>query len=189
MIKFKLILFIIILFIVPLINASICDINKYQNNITISDSIDPDGKGSDCRATLSRDGLFLDIKNMTRQESFYNVSFMNLGFEGEYNAFIECNNTDEVYFSECNFVLEENRLTPMSCPDNNLGEVIMFIFIFVLLGAMYYISRKIIKIPIVDVLIAIGYLLFSISLMGCNQFIGAVGIMMSIGLGIFAFMK
>ena len=159
-----------------------CSVTINQNNITIHDFIEPDGVDSDCITTLRQNEVIIDRKNMTQDELFYNASFYNLGFAGEYTAFINCNNSEDVYYSECNFLLDEDMLKSFDCPDNDIPSIIMFIFIFIVLIVVYVFARLIVKFPVVEIMIGIGFLIYSVSLLGCNQLIGAIGILSSIAM-------
>jgi len=100
----KLILILTALLILPFIYAD-CSVIKDQNNVTIYDFIDPDGKDSDCSLLLLKSGVIDNKINMTQNDLYYSANFTNLTFGKTYSAFIACNLSTNEYYSECSFTL------------------------------------------------------------------------------------
>ena len=98
------ILILMALFVLPLIYAD-CSVTKNQNNVTVYDFIDPDGRDSDCSLLLLKSGVIDNKINMTRNDLYYSANLTNLTFGKTYSVFIACNKSTDEYYSECAFTL------------------------------------------------------------------------------------
>ena len=62
------------------------------------------------------------------------------------------------------------------CPTDSVQSVLMFAFIFCVIGTFFYMSKWVLRIPIMTILTCVGGMFFFFSLIACHNIIGVIGI-------------
>ena len=65
------------------------------------------------------------------------------------------------------------------CKSDTTADVLMFAFIFFILLCMWLLTVFIMKVPIITIVVNVGFAIFGMALIGCNSYIGGILIILA----------
>lgn len=153
--------------------------NVYADNESICAPI----SGTSGTLNISNGTINQSISSVFLCSSPVNMTFyVNATNEGD--ALIQANVT-----TECTGNVIEGIFQPASCPDDTIPQVLMFGLLLILVFGIFVFNYIVIRMPILDVLVGICMLAISWTLFGCSPYIGAVMLVLSLGLIGYGFTK
>ena len=126
---------------------------------------------------------FISKQNMTKIQDYFNYTFTNTSNPGKYSAYIICcDETIEDINLKCdNNIIEFNvygGITYFNCP-NTIPESILFISIIFILIVLFSFAYYV-KNGYLGIMSTVGLLFMSFVYAGCNMFIGAFFVVITV---------